>query len=314
MSDARLLADAEREVGLRHGRDAFDLARRLPDICVSAREVASSVMHGVHGRRRAGIGEAFWQFRPFTAGESASRIDWRRSARDDRTYIREREWEAAQTIWLWIDRSPSMAFVSALALNSKLDRALVLGLAAADLLVRGGERVGLLDLTRPIASRAVVDRLAEALISGSGKAEAELPRPAPLPSRSRAVLIGDFLSDAATVVSTLQGLASDGAKGHLVAITDPVEESFPFAGHVEFKDVDSAARMRLGEARALRDTYLARLAAHRDRIAAACRSLGWTFAVHRTDRPASEALLRLAMLITDAGSRSGSPDAAAGVH
>ena len=147
------------------------MARRLPEICVSAREVASSVMHGVHGRRRAGMGEAFWQFRPFTPGESAGRIDWRRSARDDRIYIREREWEAAQTIWLWIDRSPSMAYVSSLARHSKLDRALVLGLAAADLLVRGGERVGLLDLTRPIASRAVVDRLAQALASASGPIE-----------------------------------------------------------------------------------------------------------------------------------------------
>ncbi len=193
MSDARLLAPGERDVGLRHGRDAIDLARRLPDICVSAREVASSVMHGVHGRRRAGIGEAFWQFRPFAPGESASRIDWRRSARDDRTYVREREWEAAQTVWLWIDRSASMAFVSRLAQQAKLERALVLGLAAADLLVRGGERVGLLGLTRPIASRAVVDRLAQALVLASGHAEDELPRPAPLPSRSRAVLIGDWL-------------------------------------------------------------------------------------------------------------------------
>jgi len=34
-----------------------------------------------------------------------------------------------------------------LALQSKIDRGLVLGLAAADLLVRGGERAGLLGLT-----------------------------------------------------------------------------------------------------------------------------------------------------------------------
>ena len=102
-------------------------------------------------------------------------------------------------------------------------------------------------------------------------------------------------------------MGSDGARGHLIAVADPVEESFPFAGHIEFNDTDGPARLRLGEARALRDSYLARLAAHRDRIAAACRSLGWTFAVHRTDRPASEALLRLAVLIADGGSGPGSP-------
>ena len=103
----------------------------------------------------------------------------------------------------------------------------------------------------------------------------------------------------------LQSLAADGARGHLIAVADPVEESFPFAGHVELNDTDSSARLRLGEARSLRDAYLTRLAAHRDGIAAACRSLGWTFAVHRTDRPASEALLRLAVLITDGGSLPG---------
>lgn len=307
MAQARLVSEEERAPSLRHGRAALGLARRLPDLAVSAREVASSVMHGMHGRRRSGMGEAFWQFRPFTPGESASRIDWRRSARDDRTYIREREWEAAQTVWLWIDRSPSMAFVSDLAQQSKLDRALVLGLATADLLVRGGERVALTGLTRPLASRNIVDRFAQVLAGpeAARTSAAELPDPTPLPARSRALLIGDFLSDAGDVAARIAALGSSGARGHLIAITDPVEESFPFTGHVEFADVDSAAKLQLGEAGALRDIYLGKLAAHRDQIAAACRRQGWTFALHRTDRPATEALLRLATLLSDGGQSSG---------
>ena len=272
----------------------------LPQLAVTAREVAASVLHGVHGRRRAGMGEAFWQFRHFSSGESVSRIDWRRSARDDHTYVREREWEAAQAIWLWVDRSPSMGFVSELALQSKLDRALVLGLAAADLLVRGGERVGLLGLTRPLAARNVVDRFAEALIADVAP-PTEMPPAEPLPGRSRALIVSDLLSDAEDIAARLAVLASAGARGHLIAVTDPVEESFPFAGHVEFADVDTSARLRLGEASALRDTYLQKLAAHRDRIDAACRRQGWTFAIHRTDRPATEALLRFATLLTDDG-------------
>ena len=303
MAQARLLAEDERAPGPHHARAALDIARRLPEIAVSAREAAASVMHGMHGRRRAGSGEAFWQFRPFSPGESASRIDWRRSARDDRTYIREREWEAAQTVWLWIDRSPSMAFASELARQSKLDRALVLGLATADLLVRGGERVALLGLTRPLASRSVVDRFAEAL-SGPDAARAagdELPAAEPLPARSRALLVGDFLSDAERIAERIAALSSAGARGHLIGVCDPVEESFPFVGHVEFADVDSPARLRLGQAASLRATYLAKLDAHRARIADACRRQGWTFAVHRTDRPATEALLRLATLLADGG-------------
>ena len=284
-------------------RAALDLARRLPAIAVSAREASSSVMQGMHGRRRAGVGEAFWQFRPFTMGESAARIDWRRSARDDRTYVREREWEAAQTIWIWIDRSPSMDFASPLARARKDERGLVLGLAAADLLVRGGERVALLGLTRPMAARNVVDRFAEALLGPDGARTAadELPPPEPLPARSRALLVGDLLSDAGAVADRVAALGAAGALGHVVAVCDPVEEAFPFAGHVEFADTDGPAKLRLGQAASLRDTYLAKLAAHRGRIAEACRRGGWTFAVHRTDRPATEALLRLATLLADGG-------------
>ena len=300
MAQARLLPDDARIAGQRHGHAALDLARRLPDLAVSAREVAASIMHGMHGRRRAGMGEAFWQFRPFTMGESASRIDWRRSARDDRTYVREREWEAAQTVWIWVDRSPSMAFVSDLALQPKLDRGLVLGLAAADLLVRGGERVALIGLTRPLASRNIVDQFAQRLAT-QGPDEAELPDPNPLPPRARALLIGDFLTDAEAVARSVAALGGSGARGHLVMIADPVEELFPFSGHVEFAAVDGPGKLRLGQAAALRDTYLAKLAAHRDRIASACRRQGWTFAVHRTDRPATEALLRLATLLGDGG-------------
>ena len=282
---------------------ALDLARRLPDLAASAREAAAGVMHGVHGRRRSGVGEAFWQFRPFTTGESASRIDWRRSARDDRTYVREREWEAAQTVWVWIDRSLSMDFASHLAHASKLDRALVLGLAAADLLVRGGERVALMGLTRPVATRAVVERFAEVLSGPDGARSApdELPPPEPLPARSRALVISDLLSGADDLASRLALLGSAGALGHVVAVCDPVEETFPFAGHVEFADTDGPTKLRLGDAASLRATYLGKLAAHRDRIADACRRQGWTFAVHRTDRPATEALLRLATLLADGG-------------
>ena len=292
--DARLLSAEERKVAPRHRHEALDLARRLPPLIVTARQIASSVAHGVHGRRRAGIGESFWQFRPFVSGESAAAVDWRRSARDDRTYVREREWESAQTVWLWIDASVSMAFQSALAMQSKLDRALTLGFAAADLLVRGGERVGLHGLTRPYANRAVVEKLAEALVLHSRTAGGEeLPQRTPLPARSRALLLGDFLADATEITDTVATLAQGGATGDIVLIADPIEETFPFDGHVELLDTDTAARLRLGEARSLQSTYLTRLAAHRDRIQACARAHGWGVLLHRTDQPAAPALLAL---------------------
>ena len=144
-------------------RDAATLAARLPSLVVAARQVAQSVMHGVHGRRRAGPGETFWQFRPFISGEPAARVDWRRSARENRAFVREREWEASHIVWIWFDRSPSMAFASELAPVAKVDRAAVLALALAEIAVRGGERAGLIGLTPPLASRDVIERFAEAV-------------------------------------------------------------------------------------------------------------------------------------------------------
>jgi uncharacterized protein (DUF58 family) len=294
-AQARFLEAGERAVGPGQRHAALALAQKLPALVVSAQQIAASVAHGVHGRRRTGPGESFWQFRPFVAGESAAGIDWRRSARDDRTYVREREWEAAQTVWLWIDRSPSMAFQSSLAPQSKLDRALVLGLAAADLLVRGGERVGLHGLTPALASRGIIDRLGEALASDrSAGAEADLPVPRPLSARSRAILVSDLLADPQAIGTTLTALASAGAQGQLLVIADPLEETFPFQGHVELRDSDSPARLRLGEALAMRDTFLERLAAHRDALATAARAVGWTVQTHRTDQSAAQALLTLA--------------------
>src|ERR1700753_4083385 len=103
----------------RASEGARALAAQMPRLVMEARRVAATVIHGLHGRRRAGSGENFWQYRRFVSGEAPSRVDWRRSARDDHLYVREQEWEAAHTVWIWPDRSPSMAFVSNLAEATK---------------------------------------------------------------------------------------------------------------------------------------------------------------------------------------------------
>lgn len=308
MAQVRVLDWAERTSRPEHQFGAVDLAHRLPNLTLSARQVAATVVHGAHGRRRAGVGETFWQFRPYVMGETTARIDWRRSARDDRVYVREREWESAHTVWIWVDRSPSMAFESSLAMQPKLDRALVLGLAAADLLVRGGERVGILGVTQPLATRDIIDRLAEAIIAEEkrpGHQNADLPPAKPLAPRAQAVLIGDFLSETETIASMVRAMAERGAVGHLIVVADPVEETFPFTGRAEFLDVDTPTRLRLGRAESVRAIYERRLSAHREALRSVCASRGWSLAVHRTDRPAAEALLNLRMRLEAAEFRDG---------
>src|SRR3569833_2512217 len=154
--------------------ESRSLAASLPRLVLEARRIAANVIHGLHGRRRAGTGENFWQYRRFVSGEPAQRVDWRRSARDDLLYVREQEWEAAHTVWLWPDRSLSMAFASKAARDSKLARALIVTFALAELLVAGGERVGVPVLMHPSACRSVFDKMALAMLHVSAT-RASLP-------------------------------------------------------------------------------------------------------------------------------------------
>ena len=279
--------------------EAATLAARLPNLTLAARRIAESVRHGVHGRRRAGPGETFWQFRPFMSGEPAARVDWRRSARESRAFVREREWEAAQTLWIWLDRSASMRFASKLAPCEKFERAVTLALALADLAVRGGERVGLIGLTRPIAARDIIERFALALIAAEGGETPPLPARAAISARARIVLIGDFLSPAEDVAAALAALSEAGAQGHLVMIADPVEETYPFAGHTEFVEPGGPRRLNAPRAERLREGYLSRLAAHREAVKAAAARRGWDLALHRTDHAPAAALLALTARLAD---------------
>lgn len=301
MTQTRVLPRESRKPGRSQTDAALSLAARLPRLVLESRRVSAALAHGIHGRRRAGAGESFWQFRPFVAGEAAQRIDWRRSSRDDRLYVREREWEAAHTIWLWIDRSASMAFASSLAQAPKVERALVLGLALADAFVEAGERVGLLGQMAPRASRQIVERIAEVMAADTSDADEDLPPRAPIARFDEALVIGDFLSPIEEIRAAIEGVADRGARGHLVMIVDPVEESFPFDGQAVLHALEGSLSLRIGDAASWGRVYRDRIAAHRAAIAELARRRGWTLTIHRTDRPASEAALRVVTLASGAG-------------
>lgn len=285
--------------------EAHGLADRLPDLLIEASRIAATVTHGIHGRRRAGPGETFWQFRQLQSTDDAQLIDWRRSASSDHLYVREREWEAAHTMWLWPDLSASMGFKSHLSTVSKRSRAIVLMLAAAELLVRGGERVGILGVTQPTASRKATVKLAEALVQRARERALteSLPPKARIARFSGALLISDFLDPLDEIAARLEGLAGEGVRGHLVQVLDPAEETLPYDGRTEFIAPEGSATWIADRAESIRDVYRARLEAHRAGLAAIAHRLGWTFLVHHTDRPASEPLLTLIMQLGAGGYR-----------
>ena len=266
-------------------------AALMPDLITQARHIAGSVINGWHGRRKRGTGDNFWQFRPYAQGDMLSRIDWRRSARDDHTYMRDREWETAHTIWLWCDPSPSMLYQSRFSPVSKQHRALVLTLALAELFSRSGERIAYPDVLPPLLARNGAERLATALLqTGTLAAQPDLQ---PLQRFNELVLISDFLQPADILSAKLDQIARRGIRAHLIAVADPAEADFPFSGRTEFRDPVSGQILVAGRAQNYAEDYRRLYQAQHDFLRETCTRFGWSFITSTTDKPAAQALTTL---------------------
>jgi len=281
-----------RPAGLR--RKAEALASTLPPLLAEARHLALTVQLGEHGRRRAGIGDEFWQFRPAHAGDEARAIDWRRSARADQHFVREKEWHAAQSVHLWVDDSRAMEFSGDAGRTTKADRARLLALALSVLLIRAGERVGLTDpIAPPRSGEAQLVRLAQSLTAPASASDYGAPDASTVLAGARAVFLSDFLGDLAPVERAVATAADRGVRGALVQVLDPVEEVFPFDGRTIFESMTGAIRHETRQAGDLRDRYRARLADRKAALALLAARTGWQVTTHHTDQPAQTALLWL---------------------
>ena len=286
-------------------RRAEALASRLAPLMVAAERVAATVAQGVHGRRRVGQGESFWQFRPFLPGDALTRIDWRQSAKSDRDFVRETEWEAAQTVCLWRDGSPNMRWRSPQAKMEKIERAELLLLALAALLLRGGERVRLITpeggAERRTAGRGALDGIADALarsrdaadLPAAGSEPGGLPPSIALPRHARVVLIGDFLSPLDDIKAVVGRLAAVPLSGHLLQVLDPAEALLPYTGRVRFEGLRSDLRTLIPRVEGVREQYARRLAAQQQGLTEICAAANFGFSIHRTDQPPETALIGL---------------------
>lgn len=278
-------------------REAEHTASRFPELLAEAERIAASVAHGAHGRRRPGTGETFWEYRRHRAEDGVRAVDWRRSARSDHLFVRETEWEAANAVYLWRDGTPGMQAGSK-DLPSKQNRAAVCLIAVGSLLARGGERIAALgEPGRARAGRAALEPVARALSDGPGDAGAvEAPD---LPRHARVVLASDFLDPPETWARRLSALSASGARGVLLRVVDPAEEDFPFTGRTRFEAAGGAEALVFGKAQDARAAYRALWASHGEQLRALARRAGWTLVTHRTDRPASNAVLALHQALSE---------------
>ncbi|MDX1779760.1 MAG: DUF58 domain-containing protein [Thalassovita sp.] len=272
---------------------AEEQAASLPPLLARAHHLAGTVLLGEHGRRRPGTGDDFWQYRPLRPGDTRRMIDWRRSARGDAQYVREREWQIAQSVMLWVDQAASMRFASNRDLPEKADRARLLALAIGILLVQGGERVGLTGtLLPPRRGDNQILRLAE-FFSRDDVADYGVPEARAMIPQARAVFISDFMGDLDAVQQALTKAADRGVHGILLQVLDPSEEAFPFQGRTIFESMAGTVTHETLKAGELRDRYLQRLAARKAALADLCAATGWQFHTHHTSDSAQVALLWL---------------------
>ncbi len=255
---------------------AESLAAGLPKLLMAAERLAHVAAPGAHGRRRPGPGENFWQYRDFRDGDDVRRVDWRRSAGADRLFLREREWEAQASISLVLHDHAGMDYRSAAALPSKRERAILLLLALASLLLRAGERVALAGKTPPLTGNAALRTLAAAFING-GMARID--------PKSRVIAFGDFL-EAAPVFYAPPG-------GAVVQVLDPAECDFPFSGRCIFDGFAHEPEIEAARAEDWAAAYRARIAAQREAVVQAAQRAGQTALFHRTDAPPAGALAAL---------------------
>jgi len=268
-------------------------AARLPPLLARAEHLAGTVLLGEHGRRRAGQGDDFWQYRPVQQGDSRGMVDWRRSARSDAQFVRQREWQIAQSVMLWVDPAASMRFTSDPGLPEKADRARLLALAIAVCLVRGGERVGLTGTALPPRrGQAQLSRMGLALMQDSPEDYAS-PDMAGLVPQGRALLVSDFMGDIGGLRDALTRAADRGVRGVVFQVLDPAEEAFPYRGRTIFESIGGTMAHETLKAGELRDRYLARLAERKDELVTLCNATGWRHGLHHTNESAQSALLWL---------------------
>jgi uncharacterized protein (DUF58 family) len=271
---------------------AETLAAHLPPLLAEAEHLAATVLLGDHGRRRAGTGDTFWQYRPAQTHDAARHIDWRRSARSDARFVQDKEWQIAQSVILWVDQGAAMGFASG-DHATKGDRARILAMALAVLLIRGGERVGLTGLRLPPRRGAMQLQQMAQILSEDATTDHGSPDVTGLVPQSRALFVSDFLGNIDGLRDALARAADRGVKGALLQVLDPQEEAFQFDGRTIFQSMTGSVSHETLRARDLKSRYLDRLAARKDALAQLARITGWQFHTHHTGQSATQALLWL---------------------
>jgi len=260
----------------------------LPALVTAAERVAMSIIQGSHGRRRVGMGESFWQFRNYMPSDPVRSIDWRQTAKRDTAFIRQTEWEAAQTVILWHDSSASMDYCSdPEQYLTKKRYALLVLLSLASALLRGGETI-LIPGHRPVQGYPSLPHVADMLLNQ----DQDLSNLGKLPQSAHGIFVTDGLMDTGVLSDQVQALAHQRFAGQFIHIMDPAERTLPFSGHVVFEGMEEGEGQQvIQDVRSIRTSYQGKLDTHCKALRDIIKTAGWFWHDVTSDQRPDEAIL-----------------------
>lgn len=271
-------------------------AERIPDLILQGERIATSILSGEHAQHRAGSGEKFWQYREYDPSDRPQDIDWRQTAKGDRVFIRQKEWQTTQTALFWCQNNAAMAYHSDKSLPSKHDAAIVMALALSILATNAGEQIAALNSNdMPGRQDNAMEKMAQHMVNDKTD---ELPDTTAMKAikNSTIFLLGDFLAPVDGIKDRLRHLRERSDNIVLIQILDPAELTLPFDGRIIFRSPDSTTQhseQLVENIETVRDEYQKRIHAHIKALAALCRKQGWHYIQHRTDASAGESLQML---------------------
>lgn len=272
-------------------RTAGELSTRVQAIQLQAQHLVHTLYSGTHGLRRAGAGEAFWQYRPYSPGDDARRIDWRRTARSNRTLVREHEHHVPTRLLIWRDPTARMDWSSAPKQPQKGFVADVLALALATVAARGGERIGA--LVHPLvlhSGTAAPDHI----LSDLNHMAATPPLP---PRGSHLLILTDGLDGGDLWNTWLRRVQVLEPRGVIVLIRDAAELEFPYQGDLLFAGRGADETLRLSRAEAARADYLERVAILTSEIISTSTRAGLITITINSHAPLAASFMRLCQMV-----------------
>ena len=128
--------------------------------------------------------------------------------------------------------------------------------------------------------------------------------PSPPKSAATIILASDFYAPLADWQARLAPLAAKCPEGVLLAISAPIEESFPFEGRTKLSRPGTESDRILGRAETMREAYLRRFAEQRDGLRRLATQMGWRLVTHTVGTSSLEGAARLKAQVETFGAKA----------